>query len=368
MLTSSLRETIGRIEVTSIDVTHGGLRLEKPLRTAGGDFDRREISVVRIESEDGVFGYGEAATLPDWGTETLEEARTCLNSLANHPPLLGRDLLEKAHGPTCHFALETALLDLVARQRGVSLRALLNPDHHVRRVPVNATIGGGPAKLVREQAAGLFQQGFDCIKVKVGMVTHDEDIARVRAAGASGARIRIDANGAWGVDEAISFLERLTAEVELEYCEQPVPADPPELLGQVASSVSVPIAADESAHPWPKPLDIIELRSADVLIIKPMVIGSILRCIDIWDRAVRQEMSVVFTSSIDGAIGRCAVAQMVASLEIPARGNSPLHHGLATGSLFERDIGELPIEAGRIVLPESPGLGIWPLMNAIERA
>jgi o-succinylbenzoate synthase len=361
-----LRETIRSVSVSSVAVTHGSLELARPLVTSRGAFTNREVSIIRVETPDGAFGYGEAAPLEGWGTESAQEVRERLDAIAASPGDTGAQLMEGVEAPATRFGLEVALLDLVAREGGVSLRRLLNPEAPLERVPVNATLGMAPPPEIRRDAIRLMREGFRCIKLKVGDANSAADIARIRAAKASGATIRIDANGAWSEAEAIEFLTRIGSDVEIEYCEQPVPPDPPEVMGRVAASTRVPIAADESCHPWPKPLDVIELRSADVLVLKPMVIGGLLRCIELWERATRHEMSVVFTSSIDSAIGRCAVAQMVAALPQPEHGYAPIHHGLATGDWFVRDVADLEIERGQIVLPDGPGLGIWPLLNAIK--
>ncbi len=363
---AALHQAIRGTAVERVSVTHGALRLARPLQTSAGRFDTREISIVRVESSDGAFGYGESAPLPDWGTETAAESRQELDALSKAAKTTGGALLEAVDGPAARFAIETALLDLVARQRSIPLRRLLNPEESREVVPVNATLGLLPPPEIRRRAAELVREGYRCIKLKVGDPNPSADIARIRAARASGATIRIDANGAWTADEAIEFLTRVGADIELEYCEQPVPAEPSDLLGRVASSVRVPIAADESCHPWPRPLDVIELRCADVLILKPMVMGGLLRCLEIFESATRHEMSVVFTSSIDSAIGRAAVANMVAALPEPQHGYVPIHHGLATGEWFERDVAELPIERGQIILPDGPGIGVWPLLNALE--
>ena len=202
------------------------------------------------------------------------------------------------------------------------------------------------------------KQGFTCLKFKVGGAPPASDVERiaaVRAAVGDTVLIRLDANGAWDAATARSTLRRLAAS-DIEYIEQPVASI--EELAELRREGILPIAADENEQHPSGAERVIELRAADLLVIKPMAAGGLIEARRIAEKASNAGMDVVFTSFIDSAVGRHAVAQLCAAMPQLAR-----HHGLATGALFLDDVGSDNIVEGRYHLSDAAGIGFVPSLE-----
>ncbi|MFT8395521.1 MAG: o-succinylbenzoate synthase [Propionibacterium sp.] len=204
-------------------------------------------------------------------------------------------------------------------------------------IPVNVTVPvvdpAEAAELVRDSG------GCTTAKVKVADPRSElrDDCARVEAVrdalGPSG-RIRVDANGAWGVEQAISAIRELDAAAGgLEYAEQPCP-DVAELAA-VRRSVVVPIAADESIRRAEDPLAVARAEAADVIIIKAQPLGGVRRALDLVDRA---GLPAVVSSALDSSVGLGVAAHLASALPV-------LNHacGLATLELFCGDVSSTPL-------------------------
>jgi len=189
----------------------------------------------------------------------------------------------------------------------------------------------------------------DTVKIKVAEIgqTLDDDIARVRTVRellGEQVRIRVDANGAWSVDEAVQAVTQL-APFELEYVEQPC-ATVSELLAlrREIEGLGVFIAADESVRKADDPLAVARAGAADVLVIKAAPLGGIRRALDIIARA---ELPAVISSAIDTSVGISMGLHLAAALP-----RLELACGLGTAALLEGDVTEHPLipEAGALTV------------------
>ncbi|KTR79306.1 O-succinylbenzoate synthase [Microbacterium oxydans] len=223
------------------------------------------------------------------------------------------------------------------------------------RIGVNATVPAIEASLVPELLARF--AGCRTAKVKVAEPgqTLADDVARVRAVretmGPEG-RIRIDANGAWNVDEAEHAVHAL-GECDLEYVEQPC-ATVPELteLRRRVKYMGIPVAADESVRKSSDPLAVARAGAADLLVIKAQPLGGITHALQIVTAA---GLPVVVSSALDTAIGLSQGAVLAAALP-----TLDYDCGLGTASLFLDDVADLrpvdgSIPVGRVT-PDAESL------------
>jgi len=351
------------------------LPFARPFVTAGGALRERRGFVLRLRDEAGGEGIGEAAPLPGYGGESLAacEARlrawaASLPGTAVALPAAGSGDLPSALGiapdagaaPCALHALESALLDLAAQRAGLPLARWLHAAA-AAAVPLNATLGAtAPA-----DAATAVAQGYRTLKLKVGVGGAEADEARLRAvrqAVGAGARLRIDANGAWSREEALRLLERW-APLGLEYAEQPLA--PEDLAGAawLAARSPVPIAADESLRTPADVERVLQARAAGVLVLKPMLLGGPLATLRMARRALACGVPVVLTTVLEGIYGRLAalhVAAATAALQREAGlGDVAPACGLATGALLTRDLAAHPPTpaGGAWAVPTRPGLG-----------
>lgn len=336
-----------------IDIEPFTLPLARPLSTAHGQLTDREGFLVRIEYADAV-GFGEATPLPGW-TESLEECREALEWV----PELASDedwgvALSETSAPAARHAISLALADARARTTNKPLYRALGNERLVRRVPVNATVGDGSPEKTAERAATAVEDGFECVKIKVGARSVEADVERVRAvrdAIGPNLTLRIDANEAWDRDRAERALAALEP-LDIQYVEQPLPAD--DLPGHAAIRNSgVPVALDESLSKNPVTA-VLAAEAADYLVLKPMALGGPDRARKAARQARQAGVTPVVSTTIDGVVARTAAAHVAAAIpEIPAC-------GLATADWLAEDLGPDPavVADGRIEVPQHKGLGV----------
>jgi O-succinylbenzoate synthase len=204
------------------------------------------------------------------------------------------------------------------------------------RVAVNCTV---PAVGPEHAARIVRASGCATAKVKVAEKgqTLADDIERVEAVrdavGPRG-RLRVDANGAWTVDEAVSAIAALNLAAHgLEYVEQPCATV--EDLAAVRRRVGVPIAADESIRRADDPLRVVELGAADIAVLKVAPLGGVHACLRIAEQI---GLPVVVSSAVDTSIGLAAGLALAAALP-----ELPYACGLATTSLLDGDVVASPL-------------------------
>ncbi len=203
-------------------------------------------------------------------------------------------------------------------------------------VPVNVTI---PA--IRPERAHQIARAGGCrtAKVKVaepGQSLGDDEarVEAVRDALGPGGRVRVDANGAWEVDEAVTAIRLLDrAAGGLEYVEQPCASV--EELADVRRAVDVPIAADESIRQAADPYRVRELDAADVAVLKVQPLGGVRACLRIAEDI---GMPVVVSSALETSVGIAAGVALAAALP-----ELPHACGLATVQLLTDDVAAAPL-------------------------
>lgn len=346
------------------------LRFARPVWTSRGVVAERRSIILELRDEDGVAGYGEAAPWPGFGTETADEA---LEALQRTGPLLGgRDLdpadwpaLLAAHwsaAPAARAALEGALWDLLARRRQRPLAEALSESRGedagpaLRRVSVSTLLVEGAPAALREEAMRARAAGYRAAKLKLGAPVLEDDLARARAAREGlgpHVALRGDANGAWSEREARVALEAL-ADFDLDYVEQPVPAEAIDAMARLRRASPVRIAADESAAAGAAAARVIEAGAADVVVLKPAVLGGPRRALEVAAHARRSGCEVVFTHAFESSIGARHALHCAAAWGDPAA-----IHGLATQGLFVRDVAEpIACRDGAVEVSCDPGIGI----------
>ncbi len=212
-------------------------------------------------------------------------------------------------------------------------------------VAVNCTVPAvGPETAVRIATAG---HGCRTAKVKVAepgqtLADDEERVAAVRDALGPGGTVRIDANGAWSVSDAIDALRVLDrAAGGLEYVEQPCRTV--EELAEVRRATQVPVAADESIRRADDPYRVAALEAADIAVLKVQPLGGVAACLEIAERI---GLPVVVSSALESSIGIAAGVALAAALP-----ELPYACGLGTVTLLEQDVVASPLVPRDGVLP-----------------
>ena len=201
------------------ELTRRTLRLRSPLHTSFGTVSERELLILTLTDEPASRAVGEASPLEPYDGVSLERAE---RALEHYRPLLegaprrrrGAQLLDGCRAidelPAALAAVDVALWDLAGRREGRPLAELLC-EQPARRVPVNATVTAEDRAGAAEQAAAAARAGFGVVKVKVGVGDDAGRLAAVRAAVGPSVGLRVDANGAWSVPEAVAAIGSLEA-------------------------------------------------------------------------------------------------------------------------------------------------------------
>jgi o-succinylbenzoate synthase len=311
------------------------LPLREPFATANGVVSARELLLLRIEDpSDGVVGFGEAAPFEPYDGVSLESVADALTNGSSNGP------------PQARTAEEMARLDLQARREG---RPIGEPG--AERIAVNRTLPAGPPEEVAARAREGVQEGFACFKLKVGLPDDLERVAAVRAAIGPWPALRIDANGAWSVDEAVEAIRTLES-CDLQLVEQPCRTL--EEMAEVRRSVHARIAADESVATAGDVLGAAAAGACDAVNVKLATSGGFGPARDALRAAAESGLNAFLSSTLDGPWGIAAALQLAASEKLS------LACGLATLELFDASLARAlpPPVQGLLAVPQGPGLGV----------
>lgn len=328
------------------------LKFKEPFITSKKEINNRTGFLIKI-SDSSFSGMGECAPFPEFGSETIEKAGEKLkefNIKLNLNPTgfkenLQNSFKELENFPSLKHGIEQALFNLICKKTNISLNELLNVSSN-SEILVNAVIGFLPPFESVKVCSVLLKEGFKTIKIKVGRDNFEDDvkvIKSIRDELGYDFKIRIDANGNWNLKNAILILNSLE-KYNIEYVEQPVNSI--EDFIRLKQETKIPLAADESIRTFEDAEKFINKGAADVLIIKPMMLGGLLTTLKIIELCEKNKMDVVITSSFESSLGR-AFAIFAASTV-----KNKIAHGLGTAKYFTKDIfpDPYPINNGKIIL------------------
>lgn len=350
--------------------------LHRDFTTAHSTLKLREGAIVEAHVEGHSSGIGEIAPMPEFGGETLQEALAVLPTLATQ--LTGRSVIEALNhlsalqevgdlpaSTTC--GLEIALLDASGKQEGCSISTLLTPPTHKARpiVPVNAVVGAQTIAAAVQQANAAVAAGFRCLKLKMGNGLYDEieRASAVRKAIGPEVHLRLDGNEAWSLEQAQTILTACEP-LNIQYVEQPLRAYDLNGMYQLRQTISIPIAADEAIYHLESAQRVLEWEAADILIIKPQLVGGLRAAQRIVYEAARYNVPCVITSMIETGIGLIGTLHLAAALP-----HLTLECGLATLPLLADDlvIEDIPLHNGVLAVPQGSGLGVGLDRIALEK-
>lgn len=331
------------------------LKLSSPMEASYGTLHERDLVLVRLTDADGVCGYGEAAPLPSYQGPDTAQVLAALEAyrpvLARSDTLNGAQLIdacrEIADMPVAMAAIDLALWDRAGRRAGKPVAELLT-DTPAEHVPVNATLSALARADAAEQAARAAREGFTCLKLKVGFGDDAGRVAAVRAAAGPEAMLRLDANGAWSVEQAVRMIDALSP-AGLELVEEPTHGL--QAVREVRERVAVRVAIDETAAE----AGALGAGVADAVCLKISRCGGISGLIAAATLVRASGAEVYLASTFDGPLGIAAALHAAAALA--SRGPVP-HCGLATLGIFEGLENPFAASNGQIALPDGPGLGV----------
>ncbi len=356
------------MRLVEVEVIPYALTFERPYVTARGTLERREMLLCRLITDEGLVGLGEAVPLALRGGADLAAVergirkgtrrlrRGDLSDFAGDEPTLAavdafiHTVAGRRIPAPAKAAIEMAVFDLAGKASQRPLWSLLGATEP-QPVACNATLVGGPPGEVADDAERWARRGFTSFKLKLGTT---DDVAQVRAVrerlGAD-AKLRVDANGAWSVDEALGVL-RMIEPLGIELVEQPVETTAG--MTEVTAATNVLVAADETVERAKDADRAKRERACDLATVKLSKVGGIGEA-----NGIARALPIYLSSALDGPLGIAAAAH--AAQALPAEGPaSGLAHGLATQLLFADGIAarECTLEGDQLRVPDAPGLGV----------
>lgn len=352
------------MQIKTIEPIAVSLPMLKPVIMAGEEVRRADNVLVRIEADDGLVGWGEAASAPVMTGETIESIVSAVHYLA--PALRGRDPADLAGAlgamngrmygnHSAKAAIEIALHDLTGRATGKPVHALLG-DRRRRQMALMAVIAGGDFNRDIRDAEKKKASGFTAFKIKVGVDSPENDAARTRAICKilSGLLVSADANQGFSTEQAIAYVRAVEGSA-LSFFEQPVEACDLAGMAAVAMATQIPIGADEGIHS----LDDIRghhgQKAAHGVSLKAIKLGGMRAVIEAGRLCDRLGMSVNISCKTGESSIACAAALHVACV-IP---NIDWALTLTHTALGEDVTAQpLAIAYGHVESLDRPGLGI----------
>lgn len=326
-------------------------------RTSRGTIHTKPTHFVKIYDADHseLFGIGECSWLEGLSPENPVTYATDLHRFFREM-LLSEDkedfltnTPELDAYPSIRFGLETAWKDfLQGGKRQIFNTAFVEKE---KPIPINGLIWMGNTSFMLEQIEKKLQEGFSCLKLKIGGIDFDDEcqlLQHIRSL--SSVTIRLDANGAFSPKDALKKLQQL-AKYEIHSIEQPIKPLQWEEMHQLCRRSPIPIALDEELigiMTVEKKAELLEKIRPSYLILKPSLMGGVKGSIEWIELAKKYNIGYWMTSALESNVGLNAISQFADTLAL----NIP--QGLGTGQLYRNNIpSPLEVRQGNLYYSKS---------------
>jgi len=361
---------ISKIEVTPVSMP---MRL---FTDAYSGYDRGEFALVRIETDEGIVGYGEApcSVIVGFYGETLETVTLSLRNVLA-PKLIGEDplnirklisIMDVAQGNSfiAKTGVDLALHDLMGKILKVPVSTLLGGKQR-DRIKACSEIGIVKSSEMASEAMRLVEMGFKSIKIKAGSDAEDEmkGVEKVRDAVGDDVELRVDPNAGWSRESTLKATRTLL-KCNVRYLEQPLPGWDLEGLSRVRRSTGMQIMVDESV--W-TPQDVVRVsqaQAADIVNIKITKTCGLKKAIEVYDTATAHGLPCVIGTELESCMGLPAklhIASVLEKLPFSCEFTEIAFQKVALSSSVKLD------SDGCIQVPQGHGLGMNPDLKLIEQ-
>lgn len=308
------------------------LHFKEPAGTSRGVLTHKKTYLIKLwdEAEPEHFGIGEAALFEGLSHEAGERYEyKLIETLANVALGRGTDLTDF---PSIQFGLEQAILDFSNGCRGVYFPSPFTESKS--SIEINGLVWMGDIDTMLKRLGSKIADGFRCIKLKIGAIAFADELRMLRAIrecfDASQLEIRVDANGAFNMENIIAALHELS-HFEVHSIEQPIPPGHWDLMQFICQISPIPIALDEELigiNRRESKQAMLETIKPAYIILKPSLCGGISGAGEWIELAQAQGCGWWVTSALESNVGLNALAQWVATLDVK------MPQGLGTGALF----------------------------------
>ena len=357
-----MRAVAKTMKIKDIEIYAFDIKLIAPFVISIGRMDSATDVLVRVRTDSGIVGIGEACPFPPITGETQETNIAAARSLRDM--FVGKDPLAieafvRGAGPIVHTnpsivaAFDMALYDILGKAAGLPVYRLLGGGDRTR-FETDITVSLETPENMAAEAKTYAERGYRTIKVKVGqdVALDTARIKGIREAVGDKVALRIDANQGWTVPQAKDALERL-AEFRIQFCEQPVLASDLAGLREVRRESPIPIMADEALFGASDAIRLIREEACDYFNIKLMKAGGIFNSVKIAHIADAAGIKCMVGCMLESRLGLTAAAHVVAA-------NANIWFADLDGNaehVVDPIVDGVKLERDEIVLPDKPGLG-----------
>ncbi|MCH5225595.1 MAG: o-succinylbenzoate synthase [Muribaculaceae bacterium] len=316
------------------------LNFKEPGGTSRGVLTEKPTFLVKVyeESDPEHFGIGEAAVFPGLSPEAdgnyIWKLTEVLANIA-----IGRPTDLSRHS-SIQFGLEQAILDFSNGCKGIYFPTPFTEGE--RSIEINGLIWMGDFEKMLERINQKIQQGFHCLKLKIGAIDWEKELEMIRQIrdnfNVEDLMIRVDANGGFEYKDCLPKLEKL-ADLKVQSIEQPIKAGNPREMAKLCRETPLPIALDEELigkGTSEERISTLEEILPQYIILKPALCGGFSGATEWIEEAEKREIGWWITSSLESNVGLNAIAQYAASM------NAKGPQGLGTGGVFSNNF-ETPI-------------------------
>lgn len=323
------------------------LNFKQPSGTSRGVLKTKDTWFIIIES-DGKKGIGECGMFRGLSVDDRPDFESVLRWTCKNV-FLGKEVLlsKLKEFPSIQFGLEMAFLDLEAASPFELFPS--NFTSSGGAIPINGLIWMGTETFMRAQIKSKIDAGFNCIKLKIGAIDFQTELALLKSIrthfSATDIELRVDANGAFKPEEALEKLKRLS-DYQLHSIEQPIKQGQVEEMAKLCESTPLDIALDEEligVFDLTDKHQLLETVRPQYIILKPTLVGGYKGSNEWIEAANSNTIGHWITSALESNVGLNAIAQWTYTLE----NNRP--QGLGTGSLFTNNFtSPLVVEQGHL--------------------
>jgi L-alanine-DL-glutamate epimerase-like enolase superfamily enzyme len=361
------------VKITAVHVETLELEMEEPFLIASSALAASPCDLVRVETDEGLVGFGEACPAYEFTGDTLWTVQDVIGEYLG-PAVIGKDpfqleaivhcwereLWTVGNQAAC-AALEMALWDLQGKALGRPLYDLIGGRTRDGLVEVIAW-GWDEPEALADKTRRMRAEGITVFKIKVGdLPERDEQrVAAVREAAGPDARLTVDANQGWLDAKTAVRAIRLLEPHGIEFAEQPVRMDDLEAARFVRAHVDVPIALDETVRGPREALAAAKAGACDIFVVKLMKTGGILNALKVNAIAEAAGISIMMGNMGESSLGLAAHFHLNVALANATHCDADLPW--RPGG-YSRDIGhglraELRDGVSTVLVPQAPGLGI----------
>ena len=312
------------------------LLFKKPAGTSRSILLHNDVYYIFIENE-GVIGVGECNALVGLSIDDLADYESILNNYVNSftkKQFIDLSILDKF--PSIKFGFETALLDL--NEGGKKTLFPSDFTKGLKSIPINGLLWMGSKEYMLEQLQEKIDNGFSCIKMKIGAIDFNEELEVLKTIrqnfDASQIELRVDANGAFKVDDALIKLEKIS-KFTIHSIEQPIAVKQWSIMKELVKESPIPIALDEELigiSNKEEREEMLEMINPDYIILKPSLVGGMQDCDEWIEIANKNNIDWWITSALESNIGLNAIAQYAFNKDVT------IPQGLGTGGLYTNNI------------------------------